>query len=182
MCIYIIVTSYLWSNPYNGTVRLTGGNFTSEGLVEVYCNGQWGTVCDNGFSITDANTVCKQLGYSGAVKYDHLTSLWVNRKIKTSLIFCRRDILNPYWNILCIDESLHVNLQVYSVPDRTKYIKMLAIHGIADLVFCDLLQTHTYKYLPVGLPLKFLGYFGYSIIIVRVPSCYYCCRVIYYIY
>ena len=48
-------------------VRLTGGNFISEGLVEVYCNGQWGTVCDDGFSSFDANTVCKQLGYSRAV-------------------------------------------------------------------------------------------------------------------
>lgn len=46
-----------------------GGNFTSEGLVEVYCIGQWGTVCDDGFSGTDANTVCKQLGYSSAENY-----------------------------------------------------------------------------------------------------------------
>ena len=71
----IAVVSRLWSNPYNGMVRLTGGNYTSEGLVEVYCNGQWGTVCDEGFSITDANTVCKQLGYSSAVRYNYLTSL-----------------------------------------------------------------------------------------------------------
>ena len=69
------VTSHLWDNPYNGMVRLTGGNYTSEGLVEVYCNGQWGTVCDNGFSSTDADIVCKQLGYSEALIYDHLTSL-----------------------------------------------------------------------------------------------------------
>ena len=70
-----IVTTRLWNDPYNGMVRLTGGNYSSEGLVEVFCNGQWGTVCDNGFSSNDANTVCKQLGYSRAVRYDHLTSL-----------------------------------------------------------------------------------------------------------
>ena len=75
-CFSIAVTSHLWSNPYNGMVRLTGGNFISEGLVEVYCNGQWGTVC--GFSSIDVDTVCKQLGYSEAMSYDHLTSLWVN--------------------------------------------------------------------------------------------------------
>ena len=69
------VTSHLWSNPYNGMVRLTGGNFISEGLVEVYCNGQWGTVCDDGFSSDDANTVCKQLGYSRAVNKEHLIRL-----------------------------------------------------------------------------------------------------------
>ena len=82
-------TTRLWSNPYNGMVRLTGGNYTSEGLVEVYCNGQWGTVCDNGFGSTDANTVCKQLGYSRAVRYDHL-AMWVNLKptINSGIIWC----------------------------------------------------------------------------------------------
>ena len=69
----ITATSRLWDNPYNGMVRLTNGEFTNEGLVEVYCNGQWGTVC--GFSSNDADTVCKQLGYSEATNYDHLTSL-----------------------------------------------------------------------------------------------------------
>ena len=73
---YGTVNSNLWSNPYNGMVRLSKGQFVNEGLVEVYCNGQWGTVCDNGFTSNDANTVCKQLGYSEAVRYDHL-DLWV---------------------------------------------------------------------------------------------------------
>ena len=72
---YGTVNSNLWSNPYNGMVRLSKGQFVNEGLVEVYCNGQWGTVCNDGFSRTDANTVCNQLGYTIAVRYDNLTTL-----------------------------------------------------------------------------------------------------------
>ena len=50
-------------------VRLQGGDYSSEGRVQVYCNGQWGAICDNGFGSSGALTVCKQLGYSNYTYY-----------------------------------------------------------------------------------------------------------------
>ena len=68
-----IDTTRIWdSNPYSGMIRLQGGDFVNEGRVEVYCNGQWGTICDDGFGATEASVICRQLGYSNYIKYKHL--------------------------------------------------------------------------------------------------------------
>ena len=47
-----------------GPLRLVGGNIPNEGRVEICLNNVWGTVCDDGWSTTDAAVVCRQLGYS----------------------------------------------------------------------------------------------------------------------
>ena len=62
-------------------ICLHGGNYTNEGRVEVYCNEQWGTICDDGFSSTDAQTICKQLGYNYYNRYYHLSLLVLIIKI-----------------------------------------------------------------------------------------------------
>ena len=47
-------------------MRLTGGGSYNEGILEVYYNGRWGSVCYSGWDELDANIVCKQLGYKHA--------------------------------------------------------------------------------------------------------------------
>ena len=68
---------------YAGQVRLRGGQYPSEGRVEIYLNNQWGTICANGpvfnkrqlgsHLMDEADAVCRQLGYTGATVFSEGT-------------------------------------------------------------------------------------------------------------
>jgi deleted-in-malignant-brain-tumors protein 1 len=44
-------------------VRLSNGSTASEGRVEVFHNGYWGTICQDNFTSKDARVICNMLGY-----------------------------------------------------------------------------------------------------------------------
>lgn len=71
----LLDTTHIWSNPFAGMVRIVRGRYASEGLVEVYCNGQWGTICDDNIDDDEADTICIQLGYSRSFGWDNLNNM-----------------------------------------------------------------------------------------------------------
>lgn len=49
-------------------MRLADGASLNEGRVEIFYRGQWGTVCDNLWSLLDAQVVCRALGHENATQ------------------------------------------------------------------------------------------------------------------
>jgi len=60
-----ILLSY---NHFCDLVRLVGPERNPvEGRLEVYYNGTWGTVCDDGFTDIEAKVACNGLGFGYVV-------------------------------------------------------------------------------------------------------------------
>ncbi|XP_019616097.1 PREDICTED: deleted in malignant brain tumors 1 protein-like [Branchiostoma belcheri] len=93
-------------------VRLVRGGSAYQGRVEVLHGGVWGTVCDRGWDLRDADVVCRQLGYpeaataeTGAAFGEGTGLIWVDDATcsgyETSLTKCG----HAGWNTSSCDHS-----------------------------------------------------------------------------
>lgn len=78
-----------------GALRLRGGYRKGEGRLEVFADNIWGTICDDTWSISNADVVCRQLGFGSAIEATH----WADQgqgigKVCNNLYFKKGDFLH----------------------------------------------------------------------------------------
>ncbi|XP_030854004.1 deleted in malignant brain tumors 1 protein isoform X1 [Strongylocentrotus purpuratus] len=92
-------------------VRLVDGNVPQEGRLEVLYQGQWGTVCEDLWERTNAEVVCRMLGYEGADLEYSTTDLWWLIKGSGPILM---DNVRCQGNESSLDECSHLGLGVHN--------------------------------------------------------------------
>uniref|UniRef100_H3AZ39 SRCR domain-containing protein n=1 Tax=Latimeria chalumnae TaxID=7897 RepID=H3AZ39_LATCH len=66
-----IKTVSIPSKSIEGGIRLVNGSDACQGRLEIFHNGSWGTVCSDGWDMSENSVVCQHLGCGKALGYKH---------------------------------------------------------------------------------------------------------------
>ena len=139
-------------------VRLVNGANSSEGRVEVYHNGEWGTVCDDDWDLNDAQVVCRQLGFtlataargsayygqgSGQIWLDNVNCVGTELKIE--------DCSHTGWGVENCDHSEDAGVQCTAPSGKVNCI-ILFVLGVKQhwsMSYCVLYVSSVMQCIPI---------------------------------
>ena len=110
-----------------------GGTSPLEGRVEVYYNNTWGTVCDDFWTVEDAQVICRQLDFSG-------TSVGFS-----NAYFGASSSNQPIWldDVNCLGTETNVG-QCLSGIQNCLHLEDAGVRGSGEL--CDTVEDHVWGY------------------------------------
>ena len=126
-------------------MRLADGARESEGRVEIFNDGEWGTVCDDHWDINDADVVCRMLNYSRALRAPTKAffgrgngKIWLGslncRGNETSLLQCghqgwKVDNCGHHEDasVICESEAAHFGKSVTDVTRNLSVIELMQL-------------------------------------------------------
>ena len=106
-------------------MRLVGGSLPNEGRLEVYYNGEWGTVCSNGWDDYDSSLVCTQLGFKSATWSRRFES-GTGRILLDNVICTNKDTV--------LASCAHFGVGITSTCDHSKDVG-IKCHGMCIYIY-----------------------------------------------
>ncbi|XP_031566226.1 deleted in malignant brain tumors 1 protein-like isoform X3 [Actinia tenebrosa] len=111
------------------------------GVIQVYHNGQWGTVCYDSWDWNEAHVACRQLGFTKAVNYDYdgrgEGPVWLDDMACTGSEASLQDCSHPGWEVVNSHCNSHTNDAVVECSGYTgnaaSNIRLLGVSGIVQV-------------------------------------------------
>ncbi|XP_003382607.1 PREDICTED: neurotrypsin-like isoform X1 [Amphimedon queenslandica] len=121
----------VWTDPHQEHLRIIPSRYPSMGRLEIYLSGDWDTLCDNGFGEGEANTACRQLGYTYALDYNHISDM-EGTGGRTTQYTCCSSSTDCIESCYCQDDDDTVD-----TTKRRKRIDLICTHDDDVTIECD---------------------------------------------
>ncbi|CAL1529647.1 unnamed protein product [Lymnaea stagnalis] len=138
-------------------VRLISGSNAYEGTVEVYFNGQWGSICDDQWTTNDAKVVCNMLGYEGNGAQSINGGVFIpgQNRIWLSNVTCAGTESTLYqcphgqWGVTTCIHNQDAGVMCSSVTPEDDVIFLLDT-GVGGMIFRMNLRTQSFTPIPLS--------------------------------
>ncbi|KAM4708323.1 lysyl oxidase homolog 3 isoform 2-T2 [Discoglossus pictus] len=147
----------LTSNPTSRTPRQDGGlkfrlsgypRKHNEGRIEVFYNQEWGTICDDDFTLENAHVLCRHLGFTEATGWTHsakygkgIGRIWLDNVICTGREKSISDCKSRGWGnsdcthdedagVICKDERIPGYKEPNTIETEQRQVEEIRLRSI----------------------------------------------------
>ena len=123
--------------------------------MEVYYNGQWGTICDYRWDLNDAQVLCKQLGFGpaiyargGAYYGQGSGQIWLDNLNCVGTELTIKDCSHRGWGNEDCSHSEDAGVQCSALDGKFR-CNILCVFGVKQYALCSSILQYVYCHIAI---------------------------------